>query len=89
MFQAAPAGCFVSASLLAKWPSLRTALGMLPCDHGERFPLALLSDGSLRESGKSQAESLAEQLACVLRGRLAHLKSSLCFARDAGLQCCL
>lgn len=51
--------------------------------------LTLLSDGGLWKSGKSQTESLAEQLACVLRGRLAHLKSSLCFARDLGLQCCL
>lgn len=51
--------------------------------------LTLLTDEGLWESGKSQTDSLTEQLACVLSGRLAHLKSSLCFAGNLGLQSCL
>lgn len=44
----------------------------------------LLNDGGLWKSGKSQTESLAEPLAYVLKRRLAHLKPSLCLARDRG-----
>lgn len=41
------------------------------------------------EACESQAENLTEQLANVLRERLAHLKSALGFAQKSGLQCCL
>ncbi len=93
MFQTVPVCCFILSSVLpsgrrCELPSWLQRKNVNLWSFVSIF-LTLLSDGGLWKSGKSQTESLVEQLACVLRGRLAHLKSSLCFARDSGLQCCL